>query len=76
MIYYQNKTNIDHTFNEFNKAQPTINFTMEKEEHQAINFLDLVIHRNGKNLEFAIYGKPTQTDIIIPNSSCHPHEHK
>jgi hypothetical protein len=37
---------------------------MEKEEHQSINF------------EFAIYRKPTQTDIIIPNSSCHPHEHK
>jgi hypothetical protein len=26
-------------------------------------------------LEFEIYRKPTQTDII-PNSSCHPHEHK
>jgi hypothetical protein len=27
-------------------------------------------------LEFSIYIKPTQTDIIIPNSSCHPYEHK
>jgi hypothetical protein len=25
---------------------------------------------------FNIYGKPTQTDIIIPNNFCHPHEHK
>jgi hypothetical protein len=27
-------------------------------------------------LEYTIYRKPTQTDIIIPNDSCHEHEHK
>jgi hypothetical protein len=27
-------------------------------------------------LKFSIYKKPTQTDIIIRNSTCHPHEHK
>jgi hypothetical protein len=76
IIYDQNKANIDHTIKEFNKLQSTINFTIEKEEHESINFLDLVIHRNDKNLEFEISRKPTQTDIIIPNSSCHPYEHK
>jgi len=25
---------------------------------------------------FEIYRKPTTTDIIIPNDSCHPKEHK
>jgi hypothetical protein len=30
--------------NEFNKAQPTIKFTTEKELHDSINFLDLTIH--------------------------------
>jgi hypothetical protein len=29
-----------------------------------------------KRLEFTIYRKPTQTDIIIRNDSCLPHEHK
>jgi hypothetical protein len=29
-----------------------------------------------KRLEFSIYRKPTQTDIIISNSSCHPYKHK
>jgi hypothetical protein len=76
IIYDQNKTNIDHTIKEFNKLQSTINFTTEKEERESINFLDLVIHRNGKNSEIAIYQKPTQTDIIILNSSCYPYEHK
>jgi hypothetical protein len=38
--------------------------------------LDLIIHGKNTELEFEIYRKPTQTDIIIPNDSCHPYEHK
>jgi hypothetical protein len=56
--------------------QPTMNFTIEKEHHESINFLDLKTHLKSKNLQISIYRKPTQTDIIIPNSSCHPYEHK
>jgi hypothetical protein len=29
-----------------------------------------------KKFEFTINRKTTQTDIIIPNDSCHPNEHK
>jgi hypothetical protein len=76
IIYGQNKTNIDLAHYEFNELQPTINFTIEKEEHKSINFLDLVIYWNDKNLQFSIYQKPTKTDIVIPNSSCHPYVHK
>jgi hypothetical protein len=56
--------------------KPTINFTIEKEQYESINFLDLTIHRQTNKLQFSIYRKPTQTDIIIPNDSCHPYEHK
>jgi hypothetical protein len=49
---------------------------MEKQQHKKINYLDITIHRKDKKLEFSIYRKPTQTDIIIPDSSCHPYEHK
>jgi hypothetical protein len=76
LIYNQNETNIDEMLAEFNKQQPTIKFTIEKETHKSINFLDLTIQRQEQKLEYAIYRKPTQTDIIIPNDSCHPHEHK
>jgi hypothetical protein len=55
--------------------QPTAKFTIEKEKHEQINFLDLTIHRKNKQLQFSIYGKPTGTDILIPSSSCHPYEH-
>jgi hypothetical protein len=44
MIYDQNKTNIDHTLNEFNKLQSTINFAIEKEQHESFNFLHLTIN--------------------------------
>jgi hypothetical protein len=76
IIYDQNKTSIDHTLEEFNKLQRTIKFTIEKEQQKSINFLDLLINRNEKKFQFSIYRKPTQTDIIIPNSSCHPYEQK
>jgi hypothetical protein len=62
--------------NDFNKLQPTINFTIEKELQESITFIDLTIHREEEKFLFSIYRKPTQTDIIIPNNSCHPHEHK
>jgi hypothetical protein len=48
IIYDQSETNIYHTFNEFNKLQPTIHFTIEK-KHKSINFLALEIHGNDKN---------------------------
>jgi hypothetical protein len=76
IIYDQRKTNIEDTLIEFNKQKTNINFTIEKEEHNCINFLDLTIHRKKTKLEFAIYRKHTQTDIIIPNDSCHPYEHE
>jgi hypothetical protein len=44
----------EQTLNEFNKLQPLIKFTMEKELHEEINFLDLTIHRKDKRLEFSI----------------------
>jgi hypothetical protein len=75
VIYNQNKTNIHEILAEFNKQAISIKFTVE-EHHNSINSLDLTIHRKRTKLEFGIYRKPTQTDTIIPNDSCHPYEHK
>jgi hypothetical protein len=72
IIYYQNKTNIHEVLAEFNKQATSIKFTVEEEHHNSINFLELTIHRKRTKLEFGIYRKPTQTDTIIPNDSCHP----
>jgi hypothetical protein len=76
IIYDQIKTNIEQTLNEFSNLQPFIKFTIEKELHKIINFLDLTMQCKDKKLEFSVYRKPTQTNIIIPSRSCHPYEHE
>jgi hypothetical protein len=65
----------DETLAKFNEQQPTMKFIIEKELRNCINFLNLSIHHKEKEMKFTIYRKPTQTDITIPNNSCHPHEH-
>jgi hypothetical protein len=62
-IYDQNKTNVEQTLKEFNNLQPSIKFTIEKESHEDIHFVDLTIHRKDEKLEIS-----TQTDVIIPNT--------
>jgi hypothetical protein len=74
MTLYMTKTK--QTLKEFNNWQPSIKFTIRKGLREDINFLNLTIHRKDKKLKFSTYRKPTQTDVIIPNSSCHPYEHK
>lgn len=59
-----------------NIIHPNIKFTLEIEQNNKINFLDLTIIKSQSLLEFAIYRKPTQTDHTIPNHSNHPHQHK
>jgi hypothetical protein len=65
VIYDQTKTNIDQTLAYFNEQLPTIKFTIEKESQISINFVDLIINRSEKEIEFEIYGKPTQTHYNI-----------
>jgi hypothetical protein len=60
---------------EFNTVHPNLKFTLETETHNKINYLDITINKQDK-LTFGIYRKPTTTDIIIHNKSCHPNEHK
>ena len=51
-------------------------FTMESEIDDKISFLDITIMKEQNKLAFNIYRKPTSTDSIIPNGSCHPPEPK
>jgi hypothetical protein len=69
-------TNINDTINEFNMMHHKIKFTMEEEQNNNINYLDLTITKVGNSLQLGIYRKPTITDHIIHNESCHLFEHK
>lgn len=64
-------------FNLFNNIS-NLEFTLEMEQSQSINFLDLEITRNmnKRSVEFNIFRKPTATDTIIPKKSFTCEQHK
>jgi hypothetical protein len=69
VIYRENHTDIYEVLNLFINATSTLQFTIEQENNNSINFLDIT--NNGLN--FRVYRKPTATDHIIPrNSNTHP----
>jgi hypothetical protein len=76
IVYNDSTTEIEDLLNDFNSLTANLKFTLEKEEDCKINFLDITIHRENNKLSVEIYRKPTYTDSIIPNDSCHPNEHK
>lgn len=76
IIYNTQVTNINSTLDEFNIIHPEIKFTMEKESHNKINYLDLTISKARNKLNMGIYTKPTTTDLVMPNDSCHLYEQK
>ena len=59
----------------FNNITPTISFTIQKENNNSINLLDITIYKTENVLPFRVYRKPTATDHIIPHSSNHHPEH-
>jgi hypothetical protein len=75
-VHNKTTTDILYVFNSFHRLMPTMKFTMQNEIDDKINFLDLTIMKEPDKLALNIYRKPTTTDSIIPNDSCHPIEHK
>jgi tRNA/tmRNA/rRNA uracil-C5-methylase (TrmA/RlmC/RlmD family) len=76
LIYNSEHTNIHNTLQEFNTVHPNLKFTFETEIRNKINYLGITINKQQDKLTFGIYRKPTTTDTIIHNNSCHPNEHK
>jgi hypothetical protein len=59
-----------------NEQHGAITFTMEKEESESINFLDLKLHRENGRVTIDIYRKPTDAPLMIHNASNHHPLHK
>ena len=70
-LYVSNNknTSAENILKKINNIHPKIQFTEEKENHNKINYLDITITRYNKHIQYAIYRKPTSTNIIIPNLS-------
>jgi hypothetical protein len=76
LVYKDSQTNIEEILHVFNNITPGLAFTLEREQSGKLNFLDLMTARGARELTFEIFRKPTTTDTIIPNNSCHPLEQK
>jgi len=76
IVYNENLTDINEIHNRFNSTSLDLNFTLELEQDDALNFLDLTIKMTTTKMVYDIYRKPTTSDNIIPNDSCHPSEQK
>jgi hypothetical protein len=50
LVYDRQKTNIEQTLEEFNNMQPTIKFTIEKEQKVKINYLDITIQQKKRKV--------------------------
>ena len=59
------------TLDAINGLHPNIKFTMEEECDEKLPFLDMMLHRNGNNLKFSVYRKPTNRDDFIHYFSAH-----
>ena len=76
IIFDQSKTDGKTIMNHMNSIDKHLEFKLLEEENNAINYLDLSIHRNTNSIDLGIYRKPTHTDVIIQFFSNCPIEHK
>ena len=76
IVYNENLTDTNEIHNRFNSISPDLNFTLELEQDDALNFLDLTTKKTETKMIYDRYRKPTTSDNIIPNDSCHPSEQK
>ena len=81
IIIYNNPTDIgNEILSKFNTIHNNIKFTIEKEEKNSINYLDITIQKvkshNNYRLNFNVYRKPTTSKLSINYNSFHPTDHK
>jgi hypothetical protein len=76
IVYDQQRTDEHMILQKINEADEKFQFKISTESNNTINFLDLLIYRNSRNINIAIYRKPTETGTVIHLASNHPLEQK
>lgn len=76
LLFNGSEDELDDLNHALNQMHPNLVFTIEHEQQKTINFLDLTIGNHEGKHTFAIYRKPTTTDVVIPADSCHPNKYK
>ena len=76
LVYNKRLIDIEDVLSSFNSFCPNLQFTLELEKDNKLNFLDITIEKTNTGFSYNIYRKATTTDTIIPMDSNHPLEHK
>ena len=76
LIYESQHTDIRLLLHDFDSVHPNLQFTQEVEQNNAINYMDITIHKTPMNIKISVYRKPTFTDTINPYTSNHHTQHK
>jgi hypothetical protein len=76
IIFDKTKTNPQNINKYINKIHNELKLTPKHEEHNSINYLDLIIRRQHNKFNIDTYRKPTATDTTINFLSNHPIEQK
>lgn len=76
MLFNGNARQLDLLHKYLNSLSPKLKFTMEPEQTNKLNFLDLTLTKTNSKFDYSIYRKPTTTDQTIHSSSYHPQSHK
>jgi hypothetical protein len=76
IAYRHSLSDIHEVLHKFNNLTPKLQFTLDEETNDSINFLNITITKTTDRLSYKIYRKPTTTNSIIPFDSCHPIQHK
>jgi hypothetical protein len=61
---------------DLNALHPNLQFMVEVERDNTLNYLDISIHKTPNSLKTSIHRKPTFTNSIIPYTFSHPTQHK
>jgi hypothetical protein len=63
IVFYRGNTRQLEIINKYlNQISPNLQFTLEAEKDNKLNILDLTLTKDGKNIKFSVYRKPTATD--------------
>ena len=75
IIWQNSKNDLEKFYNLLNNLDHNINFTMDFSESE-LPFLDVLIVKNGKNIQTDIFHKETDSQLYLPFTSCHPRHTK
>jgi len=76
IAYDQEKIDEQVILQRINGIDNNLQFKMNTEVNNTINYLDILIRRNIINITIEMYRKPTETGTVIHFKSNHPHERK